>query len=293
MEQRPIAGQRDSDFVHHEVRERPEGVIEDLPSCYTDPGCVDAWRHRRMHLMLKPLLEQYRDANWMTIGDGRFGSDAHFLLQEGADVVASSISDVTLKIAESRGFIQRSRQENAEELTAEDDSFDFVYCKEAYHHFSRPPVGFYEMLRVARIAVVLVEPIEQDRLLNHVKDRIKIFLRKDESTIFEPVGNFLYRASLREIWKMVMALDCGLLAHRKFNDFYHPRLAAGRYGRLSPATLLTRAGIFLQDFFCRLGLLQWGLATIVVFKATPDEAIVGHLKNAGFRIVNLPPNPYR
>jgi SAM-dependent methyltransferase len=245
-----------------------------------------------MHLMLTPLLSAYPDATWMTIGDGRYGSDAYFIKQQGVSVVASSISDATLKIAVERGYIESGRKENAEALTAADESFDFVYCKEAYHHFSRPPIGFYEMLRVAKIGVVMVEPIDQDRLLNRLKNWVKVILRKDESTLFEPVGNFLYRVSVQEIWKMVMALDCGLLAVRKFNDFYHPRLARGTAER-SSAALFTHLGIGIQDLLCRLGLLQWGLATVVVFKRPPDDRIVNRLSHAGFRCLDLPPNPYQ
>jgi SAM-dependent methyltransferase len=39
------------------------------------------------------------------------------------------------------------QKENAEQLSFEDESFDFVLCKEAYHHFPRPMIALYEMIR--------------------------------------------------------------------------------------------------------------------------------------------------
>jgi SAM-dependent methyltransferase len=246
-----------------------------------------------MHLTLQPLLEAYTSASWLTVGDGRYGSDAHYLEQQGVlDVVASSLTDATLTIAVERGFIRRGQAENAEALSADDRSFDFVLCKEAYHHFPRPAVAFYEMLRVAREGVVLIEPIDQDRLLNRAKDLVKVFVRNDPTTSFEPSGNFLYRMNTREIEKSMTALNYSYMATKKFNDFYHPRLALGRFQRRSAAAILTRVGILVQDALCRLGLLQWGLATVVVFKTSPSERVLGKLRESGYRVMKLPDNPF-
>lgn len=40
----------------------------------------------------------------------------------------------------------------------QDDAFDYVLCKDSYHHMPRPMIALYQMLRVARRAVVLIEP---------------------------------------------------------------------------------------------------------------------------------------
>ena len=39
-----------------------------------------------------------------------------------------------------------------------DNSVDFVQCKESFHHFPRPMVSFYEMMRVARYGVLCASP---------------------------------------------------------------------------------------------------------------------------------------
>lgn len=51
--------------------------------------------------------------------------------------------------------------ENAESLSFRDNEFEVAFCKEAYHHFPRPFLALYEMLRVASKAVVLAEPNDQ------------------------------------------------------------------------------------------------------------------------------------
>ena len=52
----------------------------------------------------------------MTIGDGAYGSDAHFLRENGADVLATNINDDRLKIALEKGFIDKFKAENAENI---------------------------------------------------------------------------------------------------------------------------------------------------------------------------------
>src|SRR5208337_2440742 len=82
-------------------------VEEELPSCYSSPRSIDAWRHNRMKRIIMPLLKGFPGATWMTIGDGAYGSDAHFLRENGADVLATNINDDRLKIALEKGFIDK------------------------------------------------------------------------------------------------------------------------------------------------------------------------------------------
>ena len=50
--------------------------------------------------------------------------------------------------------------QNAECLPYDSGSFDVVVCKEGLHHLARPILGVYEMLRIARKAVVIIEPYQ-------------------------------------------------------------------------------------------------------------------------------------
>jgi SAM-dependent methyltransferase len=264
----------------------------DLPSCFSQTDTIDAWRQTRMRDFVSPLLEAYPDATWMTVGD-LYGEDARYLKGRGADVVATSLSDHLLQIAKQHGLVDKCRAENAEDLSADDDSFDFVLCKEAYHHFPRPAVGFYEMLRVAKRGVLLIEPQESFRgPIDVLKTLAKRVLRGDPCEHFEPWGNFIYRLRVQEVKKMLTGLNYTTLAFRRFNDFYHPRLAPAKYSPKSVPTLLTKLGIGLQNLLCRMRLLDYGLVSVVAFKETPTPAAERALKQAGFRVVDLPRNPY-
>lgn len=262
-----------------------------MPSAFTDPGSIDNWRHARMLAMVKTLVSVMPAARWMTVGDGRYGSDAAYLESVGANVLATSLTDDHLKIACERGFIAKYRIENAERLSCADDEFDFVFCKESYHHFPRPPIALYEMLRVARVGAVLIEPCLNPRLLDSLKRRVKRLLRGDTEFNFEPSGNFLYRVHLGELGRLMCAMGNYTMAVRGINDFFHLRFAGERAGSGLPF-LLTRLGIALQDALARVGLLGWGLCCVVVFNGRPPTPLLDALRGQGFRIVELPRNPY-
>ena len=264
-----------------------------LPSCYAAPDSIDAWRHQRMQDTVLPLLQAYSGSTWLTLGDGTYGSDAHYLLRHGADATASSLTDATLKIARERGYINNYRVENAEALTVKDDSFDFVMCKESYHHFPRPPIAFYEMWRVARKAIVLIEPVEdRPRILDSFKWFVKKLLRGDSTDQFEPTGNFLYRVSTREIEKMAAALYGKYVATKRYNDFYYAKASADKYGSASIGNCITQLGLLIQNVLCRMRLLNFGLVTVLIFKHDIDPMLQTSLRQHGFVLSQLPKNPY-
>lgn len=280
-------------YAKHSEHELELSKEVKLPSCYSEPNTIDAWRHERMHKAVLPILETYPGAKWITIGDGNFGSDAYFLKENGADVLATSLTDSCLVIAKENGFINKFKSVNAEEIALPDESYDFVFCKESYHHFPRPPIALYEMLRVAKKAVVLMEPQETSKkLLNYAKDLVKKTIRAQKSTSFEPSGNFIFRVNPGEIAKMMTALNYSVIAVKKCNGFYHPKFSHAKYSVLRFSTLLTKLAIAIQDALCILKMLDYGGACIVMFKEVPDEKLVHRLKRHGFRVLYLPKNPY-
>lgn len=228
----------------------------------------------------------------MTVGDGRYGSDAAYLHARGIEVLATSLTDPGLKYAHDHGFIPAYRVENAESISLGNNSRDFVLCKEAYHHFPRPPVALYEMLRVARRAVVLIEPIDQPRPLDFLKRGVKWLLRGRSDPSFEPTGNYLYRIDLREMQKLLAAAGYEVMAYKTANDFYHPRFGARQASGLNVGVIITRLGIWVQDMLSAVGLLGAALGCLVLFKSAPSREIRSRLQQRGFRIVDLPRNPF-
>ncbi len=261
-----------------------------MPACFTAPDTVDAWRHRRMHALLLPLIAADPGATWMTVGDGSYGSDAFFLQQQGVDVLATSLTDSSLRIAHEKGFLKKYAAVNAEQIPYADHSFDYVLCKEAYHHFPRPAIAFYEMLRVAKKGVVLIEPYDgPPRLLDVVKEPMKKLLWGKNQTIhFEPS---IYRIHPKQIGKKLAAVGCPALAWKTFNDIYLPRFGTSKEGN-TKGHLATKLAIFLQDVLCVLRLLNPGLVTVIAFKQMPSEEERQGLKGTGFSFDALPVNPY-
>ena len=85
---------------------------------------LDRWRHDRIYDCLKPLIEFNTEASWLTVGDGRYGTDANALFRRGAtNVISTDISDKLLKIGNEKGFIKDYSAQNAENLTFENDKF--------------------------------------------------------------------------------------------------------------------------------------------------------------------------
>jgi ubiquinone/menaquinone biosynthesis C-methylase UbiE len=247
-----------------------------------------------MHASLLPLIREYPGATWLTIGDGNFASDAYFLSQQGADVVASSLTDASLRVALESGYVARVASINAEDIQYSDNQFDMVVCKEAYHHLPRPAIAFYEMLRVARSVVILIEPLEsQGRPLNCLKAWVKRVLRgKQNIENFEKTGNFIYRVSQTEIEKILSALNYGSVAIRRFNDCYLSWASESKRQSWSWGFAITMLGIFTQNLLCKLCLLDYGLATIASFRQPLEAKVRKGLADAGYTVRDLPRNPY-
>ncbi|MBL8796720.1 MAG: class I SAM-dependent methyltransferase [Planctomycetia bacterium] len=261
---------------------------------------VDAWRHRRMYATIDPLLEEYPGARWLTLGDGRYATDARYLRGRNAQVVATDISDDLLREAHRQGLIDAYSKENAEALSFADGSFDFALCKEAYHHFPRPMKALYEMLRVARRGVLLIEPLDRCALpsnflsfTNGLKSLASALLGRGTSPHeYEPVGNYVYSLSEREIEKVALGLNLPAVAFRGLNDCYCPGVEQERAVDASPLFRKVRRKIRLLDICSKLGLYPTPLLIALILKESVSPSLRQRLRAAGFRVNDLPRNPY-
>jgi len=169
---------------------------------------LDAYRHFRMRFPLKFLINS--DQTFLTLGDGRYGSDAQFIIEAGGNVHASDLDSTLLELAAGKGLINTYSAQNAEDLDFSDNSFDYVVIKEALHHFPRPYLALYESFRVCRLGVILIEPTDPPRkaIMRILKDIMNSFLRKkvrfQSDFGFEPAGNFVYTLSIRELQKFLL-----------------------------------------------------------------------------------------
>ena len=118
------------------------------------------------------------------------------------DITCSDISIKLLALAKRKKFIKKYSKQNAENLKFKSSSFDYVFCKESFHYFSKPYLALYEMFRVSKKGVILIKPsdeIIEKGFFNFIYRIIRFFMNQTNSGDgFEEVGNYVYKISKRE-----------------------------------------------------------------------------------------------
>jgi len=130
---------------------------------YTSDVLIRYLRDRRLHRALKELDERGRlDAakQSVLVVCGGVGGEGTFLANQGfRDVTVSDLSEQAMELCRRFDGRLKTRVLNAEEMSeVKDGSYDLVLVQDGLHHLPRPISGFTEMLRVARSAVVVIEP---------------------------------------------------------------------------------------------------------------------------------------
>jgi ubiquinone/menaquinone biosynthesis C-methylase UbiE len=258
---------------------------------WTDKSSLDYWRHNRIRESIGSLLKSSKDKKWITIGDGRFGTDANFLLSCGVtDVTATDISDELLKIGAERGIIKSYSAQNAEHLSFADESFDYSLCKESYHHFPRPIIALYEMLRISKLGVVLLEPNQQ------AHGALSAFKGIEKKHQFETVGNYVYTVSTSEIEKLMLGIGLRFYAFKGINDYYIEGIeqVPEKNGGFSDylIRLKLKSIIWIKNVLVSLHVKSPNLLSIIIFKKEPQSQLKTNLIQNGFKFVVLPKNPY-
>jgi hypothetical protein len=274
---------------HNAHEQHIDGLIEeqDIRLNYIYHQDTEIYQSKIQTLnMLQPFWQTSN--SWLTIADYN-GFEANYLQQKGQDVTASDISDTFLKEACKRGGINKFQRINAEQIDYENGTFEYVSCREAFHHFPRAYLGLYEMVRVSSKAAIIIEPLDvllrmpELMFLKNVLDR---FNRKWIDKIwknhysFETVGNYVFKISEREIEKMAMGIGLPYIAFKEFNAVSdtNPKKARRR--------------IKFRNLLCHLHLIPYSFLCCVLFKQSPDKDVIQAMKQMGYKIIPLPPNPY-
>lgn len=263
-------------------------------------GYINYWIHQQMFGLADPLCEDPAKT-WLTVGDG-YGTDASYFFEKGIEVTATDISGTFLPIACSFRLIDKFSVENVEKLSFQNDSFDYVFCKESYHHFPRPQMGVYEMLRVAREGIVIIEP--QDPIskmpfllgLRNLADRFDTgMLRRlwKNQYSFEEVGNYVSKLSFREMEKLANGIGLPAMAVKGVNcNFYTPAVIGSKADNSSPVFRKIKRRKRMLDLLSSWSLIPEQVLCVMIFKKNPAEAVRQRLKKAGFRFYDFPANPY-
>lgn len=280
-----------------------------LIKTWKNSNTVDYWRHERMYHQLDPIIMAYPNSKWLTVGDGRYGTDAHYLNQSGIDALPTDINDECLKLAKEEGFIPGYAVENAEKLSFDDNHFDFVLCKESYHHFPRPMLALYEMLRVAKNGIVLIEPNDQAILHQHaagisslkfwlwfsLKQFIKRKLNRRVASFndrYESVGNYVYSISKREIEKIALGLNFDAIAIKGLNDYYVEGVEYEEIEKNGPLFKQVQENIRRMDKISSRRPETYGLLVAIIFKRLPNQVCIDLLIKQKFEFIKLTKNPY-
>jgi ubiquinone/menaquinone biosynthesis C-methylase UbiE len=251
--------------------------------------------------IIEPFLGNKK--TWLTIGDYN-GLEANFLENRHQETIASDISDVFLNEAFKQGLIKKYSVVNVEKIHFPDDTFDYTFCKEAFHHFPKAYIGLYEMIRCSKDAVIIIEPIDIITkmpvllFIKNMTDRIspklinKIWRNRYS---FEIVGNYVFKISEREIEKIAMGMGLCSIAFKKINiivdlnmdkSFVHEVPMNKKYwkklqNRLKFINMLSYLHIIPYNHLC-----------CVLFKKSPDERVIEGMKILGYTYIELPKNPY-
>ncbi|MDR6564919.1 MULTISPECIES: class I SAM-dependent methyltransferase [unclassified Arcicella] len=260
---------------------------------------IDYWLHERLFELANPLINA--GESWLTVGDG-YGFDANYFKRKGCTVMATDIGGAFLPLVKDLHLIDNFSVENVEKLTFEDNSFDYVFCKEAYHHFPRAYLGVYEMIRVAKKAIILTEP--QDPLTKMpLMLAVKNILDRFDPTIlqkywknrysFEEVGNYVFKLSDREMEKIAMGMNLPAIAFKGINNSYWKAgLDTEIANNNSNAFRKIQSKLRRDNFLCKLGILPYQVLSAVIFKTLPTQETINNLKNEGYLYYEFPKNPY-
>lgn len=157
-------------------------------------------RDRRLSIALQQLKNEVefdpRGRSALVVCGGA-GGEGTLLANQGMSVTVSDLDPVKLEVCRSQDSRIRTLELNAESLDVDDSSFDLVVVQDGLHHLARPHLGLTEMLRVARRAIIVIEPYDG-------------FVGRQFGTQFETTEagtNFVYRWDRRTFEQTLLSLS--------------------------------------------------------------------------------------
>lgn len=266
--------------VDKKIEQQAKSIKQNIPSVLKFPNGNGAKQSEQLYNLAFKSIKP--DDTCLIVGDT--GVDAIALINKGITNVTSTNleSDQIEFVRDYFGKDFNVCSANAEKLNYPENEFDWVICKESYHHFSRPPVAFYEFLRVAKKGVVLIEPLSVKLGLKwYLRAFLKSVLRgqRIDDQRFEISGNYVYGLNLSEVYQMLTALDYKGYNYKTVNTTYLQKYS-NRDDKFS--ILVYKIVNNIQNIMTKLGLIEPGL----VILNTSNVPI------SGFRYVKLPKNPF-
>jgi ubiquinone/menaquinone biosynthesis C-methylase UbiE len=278
-----------------------EAKVEHLNKNILAENSLSNWLQNIFFSCIDPLLK-VKGQKWLTVGDA-YGFDARYILQDGTQSAeASDLNTDFLKTAQQNGLIEKYSAQNAEKLTFEDNAFDYILCKETYHHFPRPYAALYEMIRVASKGIIIIEPQDPVTKMPLLLSMLNILSKFNPKLIkrvwknqfsYEPVGNFIYKISEREFEKFAAGLNLPMIAFKQINPNFYTKKVVGLNASQDNAEFRKiNLKKKVLDALVKLSIVPGQVLSVIVFKETPTDEVLSELKKSKYRIVEVPKNPY-
>jgi hypothetical protein len=241
-----------------------------------DPEHEDTKRHYAMLSSSDGLLNHLKPTSILSVGDN-LARDAGYFKRKFSEArcIASDLYADGIKEAVTDGWVDDVISADIEALPFSDGEVDCVIAKEAFHHWPRPMLGMYEMMRVAKKAILLIEPYDVMHAPASPYPGDTTYC--DD---YEEVGNYKYQISLREVLKSAWSLYYPAVAAIGFNDPYAP-------GRSLDEWMIEKRKL---DDLGDAGQRQFNLMCIAVYKPgfAPDAEQLG----SRVRLYKRPRNPF-
>jgi hypothetical protein len=169
------------------------------------------------------------------------------------------------------------------------------------------------MIRVARKAVILIEPNDKNTLVSPkivIKQLIKLLFNNlfpsnkifdktysfftNYGNVFEDSGNYLYAISKRETEKIVQGMNLPGMASFAMNDYYVKGCEFESADPDNDVFKTIKNNIEMRDARCRRSPLfhSPGLLTIIIFKTEIEPSLKDEMESFGYSFSNTKRNPH-
>ena len=267
-----------------------------------------SWARSYPLYKLEKFFQYIAPSEVVTIGDGKGGHEAQIIKKFGNKAIATDIATEMLEVAKEKNLIDNFSKEDAENLSFTDNSVDYCFIKESLHHLPRPYLCIYEMLRVARKGIILIEP-NGDHCYQIGKEQ------------YESSGNYKYQFTLKELIQCAACLGFNHVAYGYSPNVNYilncfcfqqefPEEWSKKETRPAPMELagkLMPCSVKYGDEFQQskpdfeIAIDKWykshapqinPLLIFIIFKNEISPQLKDVLKECDFDVPNIKPNPY-
>jgi hypothetical protein len=164
---------------------------------FTNPDSIWYWMHT--HCLEQQngffrTLAPGRYSDFLTVGDGYCAREGAWLKRvHGFNVCATDQETCLMTLDPVLDSVDEVEMADMNNLDFPDGAFDYAFVKESLHHDPMPYRAIYEMMRVSRKGVMLIEPNGDTH-------------QPYQFTGFEAAGNYLFAFNSSELVKVGLAM---------------------------------------------------------------------------------------